>query len=612
MNDIIHLLPDKVANQIAAGEVIQRPASVIKELVENAVDAGATEIEIIVRDAGKTLIQVIDNGKGMSETDARLAFERHATSKISSAEDLFELTTMGFRGEALPSICAISHVELQTKRDEDKLGTKLLIQESKVKSQEHCICPRGANFMVKNLFCNTPARRKFMKSDHVETGHIMREFERLALVNNNLRMKIDTGSKSLDLPPAPFKKRITDLWKSIDKGLLKIDVDTSIVKIDGFISDPTNSRRKGWQQFLIVNGRNMRHPRFHKAIVSCFEGLMTHDAQPNYFIKLEVDPHNIDVNIHPTKNEIKFEDETAIMQILTAAVKAALGQSSSSPQIDFSQMKIPIVPIREGETVEAPPSVTDPTYNPFTASERPSTSHAGGGNYRPQRIDRGWEELYESFKKTAPQQEIDAPELPEITKQDVAPICVQMADKYIVTPHREGLMIIDQHRAHLKVMYERIMNNARSSKPAVQGMIFPEYIELDNEQQLALESAEDDLKRMGFNIEYEEENRWILKGTPANLEIGNPKEMVLRMLMSVSEDVESTESLGEIETDMLSRLALTMARSAAIKGGQRLGALEMEHLISELFSLPAPALTPYGAPVFKIIATDNIESLFLK
>ncbi|MDE6255095.1 MAG: DNA mismatch repair endonuclease MutL, partial [Muribaculaceae bacterium] len=343
MSDVIRLLPDSVANQIAAGEVIQRPASVIKELVENAVDAGATDIRIVVKDAGKTMIQVIDNGCGMTETDARMAFERHATSKIRSADDLFALTTMGFRGEALPSICAISEVEVKTRTKDAPMGTRLLIEGSKVVAQEPVMCEKGTVFTVKRLFFNVPARRKFLKSDNVELSNIMREFERLALINNKIRLHIDTGNREIDLRAGTLKQRIADIWKnSINMQLLPVNVDTSLVKIEGFISRPEFARRRNPLQFFFVNGRHMRHPYFHKGVLGCFENLIASDTQPCYFIKFTVDPQTIDVNIHPTKNEIKFEYEQQIWPILTATIKAALGKFSAVPSIDFDTDALPI------------------------------------------------------------------------------------------------------------------------------------------------------------------------------------------------------------------------------------------------------------------------------
>ena len=367
MSDIIRLLPDSVANQIAAGEVIQRPASVIKELVENSIDAGATAITIILKDAGRTLIQVIDNGSGMSDTDARLAFERHATSKIAKADDLFALNTMGFRGEALASIAAIAHVDLRTMLHDAQLGTRLVINGSKVESQEPEACAPGSNMMVKNLFFNTPARRKFLKKDSVEMSAIMREFERLALVNIGVDFTLISNDTTLhSLMHGSMKKRICDLFgKNLDKQLIPIETDTSIVSVNGFIGLPENARRRNQLQYFMVNGRNMRHPYFHKAVMQCYEKLIPADAQPNYFINLHVDPETIDVNIHPTKNEIKFENEQAIWQILTAAIRDSLGRFNVGPVLDFDQEDAPEIPVFNPETERMPELVIDNEYNPF-------------------------------------------------------------------------------------------------------------------------------------------------------------------------------------------------------------------------------------------------------
>ena len=402
MSDIIKLLPDSVANQIAAGEVIQRPASVIKELVENAVDAGATDIKVFIKDAGRTLIQVVDNGKGMSETDARMAFERHATSKIRGAEDLFTLHTMGFRGEALPSICAISQVELKTRTEDSTIGTRLVINASQVETQEPFVCDKGANIMVKNIFFNVPARRKFLKSDSVELSNIMREFERLALVNNNIRMSIDTGSRALDLRAATFKQRIGDIWKNnLDLHLLPIEVDTSLIKISGFISRPEFARRRNPLQYLIVNGRNMRHPYFHKAIMNCYDSLIAADTQPCYFLKFEVDPSSIDVNIHPTKNEIKFEYEQEIWPILQASVKAALGKFGAVPSIDFSSDVLPVDPLPPGVTPEKPTLDIPADYNPFAVEKKSFMSPGGFRTGKRETVSRNWDSLYADFMNGA-------------------------------------------------------------------------------------------------------------------------------------------------------------------------------------------------------------------
>ncbi|MDE6187567.1 MAG: DNA mismatch repair endonuclease MutL, partial [Duncaniella sp.] len=380
----MRLLPDSVANQIAAGEVIQRPASVIKELVENSIDAGATSVTIILKDAGRTLIQVIDNGCGMSDTDARLAFERHATSKIRKADDLFSLSTMGFRGEALASIAAIAQVDLRTMLKGETIGTRLLINGSKVESQEPEACAQGSNLMVKNLFFNVPARRKFLKKDSVELSNIMREFERLALVNIGVDFTLISNDVTLhSLRRASLKQRIADLFgRSLDKQIVPLDTDTSIVRINGFIGLPENARKRNALQYLMVNGRNMRHPYFHKAIMQCYERLITADVQPNYFINLTVDPETIDVNIHPTKSEIKFENEQAIWQILTAAVRESLGRFNAAPAIDFDVDEAPDIPVFSPDIDADHEVILEQGYNPFAqpAHATRSSSLSGGGS----------------------------------------------------------------------------------------------------------------------------------------------------------------------------------------------------------------------------------------
>lgn len=623
MSDIIIQLPDSVANQIAAGEVIQRPASVVKELVENAVDAGATEISVVIKDAGRTLIQVLDNGKGMSPTDARMAFARHATSKIASATDLFALHTMGFRGEALPSICAIAQVELRTMQEGESLGTRILVSGSTVESQEPCVCTRGCNFMVRNLFFNTPARRKFLKSDAVELSNVMREFERLALVNNHLRMSLDTGSRVITLRPGSLRQRIGELWKNgIDKQLLPIDVDTQVVKISGFVSHPQHARRRGALQYLIVNGRNMRHPYFHKAIVGCYDGIIAHDTQPCYFLKFEVDPATIDVNIHPTKSEIKFEHETTIRPILEAAVRAALGRFASAPAIDFTQEVMPLDPARDGDFVTAPSTGVDPGYNPFTRS-----SGYNPGNYSPGHSDRhtqvrNWESLYTQFMSDGsdlsaiPEKTDTQPDLPgtgDITPIDA--ICLQIADKYIITPSRTGMCVIDQHRAHVKVLYERYMRQLTpgSDALAMQKVTFPETLSLTEEQSMLLESVEDEVSRVGFLLTHEPSScEWRIEGVPASLRGADAADVVQKIIESVADDavLHPASLAGEPAADLLSKVALVMARAAAIRRGRRLSGAEMEQLLSDLFSLPDPAFTPSGNPIIVDIPVPRIDSLF--
>ncbi len=626
MSDVIRLLPDSVANQIAAGEVIQRPASVIKELVENAVDAGATEISVFIRDAGRTLIQVVDNGRGMSVSDARMAFERHATSKISQAADLFTLHTMGFRGEALPSICAIAQIELKTRTQDDNIGTRLVINGSKVECQEPCVCEKGTNIMVKNLFFNVPARRKFLKSDNVELANIMREFERLALVNNAVKMTLDRGTgKPLELRPGNFKQRIGDIWKNnLNLQLLPVDVDTSLVKISGFISRPEHARRRNALQYLIVNGRNMRHPYFHRAILSCFDGLIPSDAQPCYFIRFDVDPETIDVNIHPTKNEIKFENEAQIWPILTAAVRAALGKFAAVPSIDFTADVLPVEPVRDGMAPEAPRVDVPENYNPFerysgATAKSPVGHRQPSKAWQPTVQSSNWESLYDSFMRQAGEKAADMeaqaaaerPELPldeEVREEN--PLCVQFALKYIIAPSREGLLVIDQYRAHVKILYERIMSGSFGADNASQQVMFPESISIGPSRQAALRDVEPQLVRLGFRIEYTEGETWQISAVPSMLKGESPSQLIEAILDSVCDDSESYGREGSAADRLLSKVALLTARSAAIKRGVRLGTIEMEHIVSELFSLPAPGLTPDGNPTYRLLDESAVAKMF--
>lgn len=626
MADIIRQLPDTVANQIAAGEVVQRPASALKELVENAVDAGASEIQIVIKDAGRTLIQVVDNGKGMSHNDARMAFERHATSKISAAEDLFALHTMGFRGEALASICAISQVELRTCAKGQNIGTRIIYSGGVKQLQEPDMCAQGCNFMVRNLFFNVPARRKFLKSDNVELGAIMREFERLALVNNHIKLSIDTGNRNITLRAASLKQRISDIWRnSLNMHLLPIEVDTSIIKISGFISRPEGARRRNPLQYLIVNGRNMRHPFFHKAILSCYDGYIAQETQPCYFLKFEVDPHSIDVNISPTKSEIKFEHELEIRPILTAAIRAALGKYGAAPSIDFSQDAMPLSPPSEGEFISMPDLGIDPAYNPFkTESSSSANIFNRTSNTTPRHSNTAdWQSLYTGFMSESadniePAIQITAadtpcqPVLELIDTDSVAPLCIQCAEKYIITPDRRGLLVIDQHRAHVKILYERYMKDSDSNDlPASQRIMFPETITLAPSQCAILDGITDEIARLGFNLEKENDYNFRITGIPATMRPGNARDVILKIIDSVTDD---TPDYGKDPTpapsDLRKRVALLTARAGAIRRGQRLNAPEMEHLIGELFSLPDPAHTPTGSPIFKILSNDSLESLF--
>lgn len=607
-----------MANQIAAGEVIQRPASVIKELVENAVDAGATDIRIVIKDAGKTLIQVIDNGSGMSETDVRMAFERHATSKITKADDLFTLRTMGFRGEALPSICAISEVEVKTRPKDAPMGTRLVILGSKVMEQEPCVCDQGTVISVRKIFFNVPARRKFLKSDNVELSNIMREFERLALVNNNIRMSIDTGMKVLDLRPASLRLRIEDIWKNTLKSdhLIPVEVETSLVKIEGFISRPEFARRRNPLQYLIVNGRNMRHPYFNKAILSCYDSLIASDTQPCFFIKFTVDPSSIDVNIHPTKNEIKFEYEQQIWPIVVSAVKTALGKYSAVPSIDFESDAIPLNPLRDGDRASAPHMDFRSDYNPFAAQTQ---------NHTTQRVPADWEKLYDNFTgRDASGRDASgfdssvaiARQLSDIfynakteDEPTVQPVCIQYASKYIVTTSREGLLIIDQHRAHVKILYEEYMARSRRNETVSQSVMFPELISLDSSQQAALDGISDELRKLGFVLEYEADSSWKITSVPPLPSGTTARDVIYRILDSIADDSANYGNEGNVADSLGSRVTLLMARSAAIRGGQKLTQAEMESIVGSLFALPDPSITPNGNPVFTTLDESRLAKL---
>ncbi len=626
MTDIIRLLPDSVANQIAAGEVVQRPAAAIKELVENAVDAGATIIKIIVKDAGRTLLQVIDNGCGMSPTDARLAFERHATSKISKAADLYDLHTMGFRGEALASICAIARVELRTMRKDDTIGTCVIIEGSKVESQEPEVCAPGCNFMVKNLFFNQPARRKFLKSDHVEMNHILREFERMALVNPDIEFQLVHNDVVLhQLLRSSFKQRIVDLFgKSIDKQLVPVDTETSIVKINGFVSRPENARKRGALQFLTVNGRNMRHPYFHKAIMHCFEQLIPSDEQPCYFINLTVDPETIDVNIHPQKSEIKFENEQPIWQILVAAVKEGLGKFNAVPSIDFDLDDAPEIPVFQPDAGASHGLDLDTSYNPF-ASQSPKAGGSASQVCRKSSVvmNQDWEKLYQDFERKRDEElsnikasALNSMSLDEIGEEEIpdmdfsagfdsaVPAVMQLKGRYILSPAKSGLTVVDQHRAHVRILYDRYLDLARLDALSTQRVIFPEVLELSPSQSVFLEGITGELSSLGFDISFLGDNSWTVNGLPSVLNDVNPREFMMAMLDTV---MDSGEKLGE---SMRERIAFSMAKSAAIKPGQQLTSAEMDHILSDLFKLATPNYTPDGKLVLSVIATDDIARLF--
>lgn len=615
MSDIIRLLPDSVANQIAAGEVIQRPASVIKELVENAIDAGAQHIDVLVTDAGKSSIQVIDDGKGMSETDARLSFERHATSKIREAADLFALRTMGFRGEALASIAAVAQVELRTCVEGEELGTKLVIAGSKVESQEAISCPKGSNFCVKNLFFNVPARRKFLKSNQTELSNILTEFERIALVNPNVSFTLYHNDAELfNLPAIQLRQRIMGVFgKKINQDLLSLDVDTTMVRISGFVARPESARKKGVRQYFFVNGRYMRHPYFHKAIMDAYEHLIPVGEQVSYFIYFDVDPGNIDVNIHPTKTEIKFENEQAIWQILAAAVKETLGKFNAVPSIDFDTEGMPDIPAFESSPyagIQPPKTTYNPDYNPFNTSAVPPSSYSS-------KPSRDWEQLYEGLEHHSSAQHIqksypddgdyftaasmEQPVTPtlydhseEAAMGEKSSQHYQFKGRFILTSVKSGLMIIDQQRAHIRILYDQYLEQITRRQGASQGMLFPDIVQFPVSEVPVLQEIMEDLSYLGFELTDLGGGSYAINGIPSGIEGLNPVELIQSMVHT------AMEKGGKVKEEVQSNLALTLAKAAAIVPGQVLTNEEMNGLVDGLFAVATPNYTPDGKTVLSV------------
>lgn len=597
MSDIIHLLPDHVANQIAAGEVIQRPASCLKELVENSLDAGATHIRVLVRDGGRTLLQVVDNGKGMSPTDARIAFERHATSKIQQAADLFQLHTMGFRGEALASISAVAHVEVLTRRPEDEMGTRVEIAGSNIIAQEATQCPVGTNIRVKNLFYNVPARRKFLKTDQTEMRNIRNEYNRIALVNPQVQFTLVNNDEiESELPTCSLKQRIEAVCghtsKPFTSQLVDISANTELVNIYGYVGKPETATKNS-QQYFFVNGRYMRHPYFHKAVMTAYSGLLSADHSPAYFIYFNIQPDAIDVNIHPTKTEIKFADEQAIFQILLATVREALGKFNLTPSLDFtSETQIEIPQIAQHPTTIAMPRLqVDPSYNPFkqTSHQRTNTS--------------GWEQLYPQplVSEEQPASQPSLFTLPEIN--DTTPL-MQWQNKYILLPTDNGLMLLHQHRLHMAIIYDELYTQLLQHKGISQSLLFPEVIELSNEDMHTLQSLQEDLQTIGFGLDQLSPNAYTISSVPMQLGQTNPCETLLQVIHQVQDTGSSAiQQWREI-------IALTLASKMAIPVGKVLSDIEMRDL---LLRFAAKGITKYlnnNQTIFTILTNDEIQKRF--
>ncbi|MEN8203485.1 MAG: DNA mismatch repair endonuclease MutL [Bacteroidota bacterium] len=589
MSDTIHVLSDAIANQIAAGEVIQRPASVVKELMENAVDAGATIIRVIVKDAGKTMVQVVDNGKGMSESDARLCFERHATSKITRAEDLFSIQTRGFRGEALASMAAVAEITLKTRQVEDELGTYVRMAGSKLELQEAVQTATGSNFQVKNLFFNIPARRKFLKSDHTELRHVITEFNHVALTHPEIECSlIHNESDIFQLPPSNLRQRIIGvLGKSANSYLIPLESETSLIGISGFIGKPEHARRTYGEQFFFVNNRYIKHPYFHKAVMNAYDQILAADHFPSYFIYFKTDPSRIDVNIHPSKTEIKFEDEKSIWKILLASVKEAIGRNNLSPTLDFNTEGVIDIPILTKDTDVQQPSIdTNPAYNPFEGEssydrEKRSTSY-------PDDRFTGWEQLFE----------------PSAEARIAVNKNLQIKNKYILSPVKSGLMMVDQRRAHERILFERMLEAHEKEQALSQQSLFPETIRLNAADYQVCLGMLENLEQLGFDIRDFGNNSIVVHGLPAEMEAVSAVDKIEMM-------IEQYKSLqGEISTGIPERVARAAASASAIDYGKQLSEIEMQELVDQLFACSNPNYSPSGKLIVKIVELEELDTFF--
>jgi len=589
MSEIIHVLSDAVANQIAAGEVIQRPASVVKELMENAVDAKATAIRVIIKDAGKTLIQVVDNGCGMSDLDAERCFERHATSKISRAEDLFSIRTSGFRGEALASMAAVSEVSLKTRQDGDELGIQIRMAGSKLQSIEAVQAPVGSNFQIRNLFYNIPARRKFLKSDQTELRHIINEFNRVALTNPEIEFSlIHNESEIFQLPASNLRQRIIGVFgKSVSSYLIPLESETTLITINGFIGKPEHARRTYGEQFFFVNNRYIKHPYFHKAVVNAYDQILPADHIPSYFIYLSIDPSHVDVNIHPSKTEVKFEDERAIWQILMASVKKAIGKNNLAPSLDFDTEGVIEIPVLSKDTEIRQPSIdTNPSYNPF-AGENSYEREKRSTPYQDERFE-GWEQLFE------PAQDIEMKSQKNL----------QIRNKYILSPVKSGVMLIDQRRAHERILYERMLKAVEDHQPLAQQSLFPETVTLNAaDYQVCLEMIVP-MEQLGFDIRDFGNNSVVVHGFPADM---NPAEAGDTIEMMI-EQYKSLQSLND--TQYAEGISKSAAKASAIHYGKQLSDMEMQELIDQLFACENPNHTPSGSLIVRIMGLEELDAHF--
>lgn len=613
MSDIIQLLPDSVANQIAAGEVVQRPASAVKELMENALDAGATQIKLIVKDAGKTLIQVIDNGKGMSETDARMSFERHATSKIRKADDLFAIRTMGFRGEALASIAAIAQVEMKTRLTNAETGVAITIEGSEIKNQEICSTPVGTSISVKNLFYNVPARRNFLKTDSVELRHIIEEFQRVAIPNPEIAFSLHHNNTEIfNLTSGNLKQRLMGIFgSSYNSRLVPVEEDTPIVQIKGFVIKPEFAKKTRGEQFFFLNKRFIKNGYLHHAVQAAFEQLLPSDSFASYFLLLDVDPKTIDINIHPTKTEVKFEDEKAVYAFLRSTIKKSLGQFNIAPSLDFDQeahlYNMPLKPI-DG-IIKAPTIKVDPNYNPFkteTPNKNYSNSKLSG--------QADWEKMYsrhadnqmafELKKEEAQEQQTESGINSSI--QESKKTTYQLHNRYILSHIKTGFMVIDQQGAHERILYERIMDSFEKHKSASQRELFPKNIELNATDFALVQELHTEIQEMGFDISEFGKNTFVIHGVPADTSSHDPVSLLESLIESYKQNFQ------ELRSDKRENLARSMAANTAIKAGKSLTQEEMNNLIDELFACKMPYSAPNGKPTVTTFALEDLDKRFKK
>lgn len=610
---IIQLLPDHVANQIAAGEVVQRPASVVKELLENAVDAKASDIKLIVKEAGKTLVQVIDNGLGMNTTDARLCFERHATSKIRQAEDLFDLHTKGFRGEALASIAAIAHVELKTKQDQEELGNHIVVEGSKLITQDVAVLPKGTSFAVKNLFFNIPARRNFLKSETVEFRHVMDEFQRVAMAHPSISFTlIHNGSELYNLPSSNFRQRIVAIFggKTNEK-LVPVAEDTELVKISGFVGKPEFAKKSRGEQFFFVNDRYIKSPYLHHAIMSAYEGLLKEGNQPSYFLYLHVPPHTIDINIHPTKTEIKFDDEHSLYAILRSAVKHSLGQFNVAPILDFERDSNLDTPYQyKDKEADFPTIQVNSGFNPF-ATEKPSKSLSSFGSYKNETTQSNWESLYVGLKQDTEEIASFSFESEEVTGKlfeddtiETSTSTYQIHKKYIVSAIKSGMLVINQKRAHQRILYEQFLTNITIQKAASQQLLFPLELYFSSDEMQLLKELQHTLENTGFVFDTFKADAIQISGLPVLMKESEVS-MVLESLISNLQNEVPESSFSQSDT-----IAKSMAKSLAIKTGTYLTEKEQENVLNSLFACKEPNVSPFQKPTFITLTVEDLDKRF--